>query len=252
VKAVIMAGGEGTRLRPLTCTRPKPMVPVANRPVMAYALELLSRHGLREAAVTLQYLPRHITDYFGEGEDWGIRLHYFLESSPLGTAGSVKNAAAFLDETFLVVSGDALTDLSVEEAVRFHRERKALATLVLTTVDNPLEYGVVITDSDGRIRRFLEKPGWGEVFSDRVNTGIYVLEPEVLQYIPSDRPFDFSRDLFPLLLREGLPLYGCLLRGFWCDIGSLKTDLLNSIVLRPRGQGEPSIVRTLYTSIVVL
>lgn len=221
MKAVIMAGGEGTRLRPLTCNRPKPMVPVANRPVMAYAVELLRRHGWRDIAVTLQYLPRAITDHFGQGEDYGVRLRYFLERTPLGTAGSVKNAASFLDETFIVVSGDALTDFPLDQAVEFHRRRGAIATLVLTSVENPLEYGVVITDADGRIRRFLEKPGWGEVFSDRVNTGIYVLEPDVLQFIPDGRPFDFSKDLFPLLLRQGLPLYGCLLKGFWCDIGNI-------------------------------
>lgn len=220
-----MAGGEGSRLRPLTCDRPKPMVPVANRPVMAHTVELLRRYGWREIAVTLQYLPRAIVDYFGDGAEYGVNLHYFLEESPLGTAGSVKNAASFLDETFIVVSGDALTDFPLDQAVAFHREHRALATLVLTSVENPLEYGLVVTDGTGRIQRFLEKPGWGEVFSDRVNTGIYILEPEVLRFIPPNQPFDFSKDLFPLLLREGLPLYGCLLKGFWCDIGNSKTEV---------------------------
>lgn len=222
MKAIIMAGGEGTRLRPLTCDRPKPMVPVANRPVMEYAVDLLKKHGITQVGVTLQYLPDAITDYFGDGSQFGITMKYFVEEIPLGTAGSVKNAEEFLDDTFLVISGDALTDFNLTEAINFHREKKAVATLVLTSVENPLEYGVVITDCAGRITRFLEKPGWGEVFSDHVNTGIYILEPEVLQYFAKDQKFDFSRDLFPLLLKQRQPLYGCLLSSYWCDIGSIE------------------------------
>ncbi|MBC7106696.1 MAG: NTP transferase domain-containing protein [Firmicutes bacterium] len=220
MKAVLMAGGEGSRLRPLTCGIPKPMVPVANRPVMEHILDLLARHGFREVAVTLQYLPEAIREHFGTGGR-GLRLTYFTETEPMGTAGGVKNAAPFLDETFLVISGDALTDLDLGRAVAFHRERGAWATLVLARVDCPVEYGVVITAPDGRIRQFLEKPGWGEIFSDTVNTGIYVLEPRVLDYVPADRPFDFSKDLFPRLLAEGRPLYGVVLEGYWCDIGDL-------------------------------
>ncbi|MGB9662814.1 MAG: sugar phosphate nucleotidyltransferase [Moorellaceae bacterium] len=219
MKAIIMAGGEGSRLRPLTCRRPKPLVPVANRPVMEYCVELLREQGFKEIGVTLQYLPTLVEEYFGDGSDFGVRLRYFVEHSPLGTAGSVKNAADFLDETFVVVSGDALTDFNLQKALDFHRERRAMATLVLTQVENPLEYGVVITEEDGRIRAFLEKPSWGEVFSDRINTGIYILEPEVLELVPPDTFFDFSKDLFPLLLREGKPLFGITLEGYWCDIG---------------------------------
>ncbi len=221
MKAVVMAGGEGSRLRPLTCGRPKPMVPVLNRPVMQYIVDLLKKHGFTEIAVTLQYQPQAIKDYFGSGTEWGVSFRYFVEETPLGTAGSVKNAASFLDETFLVISGDALTDLDLSMAVKFHKEHGALATLVLTRVECPLEYGVVITESDGRIKRFLEKPGWSEVFSDTVNTGIYVLEPEVLDYFAPGQMFDFSQDLFPLLLRENKPLYGVVLSGYWCDIGSI-------------------------------
>ena len=221
MKAIIMAGGEGSRLRPLTCKRPKPLVPVANRPVMEYCVDLLRDLGIREVGVTLQYLPRLIEEYFGDGGDFGLHLHYFVEGQPLGTAGSVKNAAAILDETFIVVSGDALTDFDLRPAIAQHKESGALATLVLATVDNPLEYGVVITNPDGSIRSFLEKPSWGEVFSDRVNTGIYILEPEVLDLIPDGRPFDFSKDLFPRLLKEKRSLYGVTLSGYWCDIGNL-------------------------------
>lgn len=217
-----MAGGEGSRLRPLTCDRPKPMVPVMNRPLMEYSVELLRRHGFRDIAVTLQYLPEKIRDHFGDGSRFDVNLSYYVEEEPLGTAGSVKNAASFLDETFIVVSGDALTDFDLTAAVEQHRARGALATLVLKSVESPLEYGVVMIDPDGRITRFLEKPGWGEVFSDTVNTGIYILEPEVLTLVEPGRMYDFSKDLFPRLLAEGEPLFGCVLDGYWCDVGNLR------------------------------
>jgi mannose-1-phosphate guanylyltransferase/phosphomannomutase len=222
LKGVIMAGGSGSRLRPLTCGRPKPMTPLLNKPVMEYAIELLKNHGITDIAVTLQYLPGHIKDYFGTGSQWGVNLHYFVEEVPLGTAGSVKNAEEFLDDTFIVISGDALTDFDLSKAVDFHFDSESLATLVLTRVDAPLEYGVVITKSDGRIRRFLEKPGWGEVFSDQVNTGIYIMQPEVLQEIPSEGMYDFSKNLFPKLFEEQKPLYGYLAEGYWCDIGNIE------------------------------
>ena len=222
MKAVIMAGGEGARLRPLTCDRPKPMVPLMEKPMMEYIVELLVDHDIHNLAVTLQYLPENIMDYFGEKSPLGANFTYFLEEEPLGTAGSVKNAASFLDETFLVISGDCLTDINLSEALEFHRKKNALATIILTPQENPLEYGVVMVNDEGRIIRFLEKPRWGEVFSDTVNTGIYVLEPEVLRYIPSNKKYDFSKDLFPLLLEKGEPLFGCVLSGYWCDIGSLE------------------------------
>ncbi|MGI5822472.1 MAG: sugar phosphate nucleotidyltransferase [Dethiobacteria bacterium] len=222
MKAVIMAGGEGARLRPLTCDRPKPMVPLMDKPMMEYIVELLAAHNLQDLAVTLQYLPEQIQDHFGEQSPAGTKFSYFLEDKPLGTAGSVKNAASFLDDTFMVISGDCLTDIDLTAAIEFHRRKKALVTIVLTPQENPLEYGVVMVNDEGRIIRFLEKPGWGEVFSDTVNTGIYILEPEVLDYIPPGKKFDFSRDLFPLLMEEGRPLYGCVLPGYWCDIGNLE------------------------------
>lgn len=222
MKAIIMAGGEGSRLRPLTCDRPKPMVPLMNRPMMEHIIALLKRFELINIGVTLQYLPEQIENYFGDGREFGVKMQYFTETSPLGTAGSVKNAGAFLDETFLVLSGDALTDFNLQSAIDFHRQKGGVATLVLTSVENPLEYGVVINDQSGRITQFLEKPSWGEVFSDTVNTGIYILEPEVLQYIPEAARFDFSQDLFPLLMAKGYPLYGYVAAGYWCDIGNLQ------------------------------
>ncbi|GAB6157954.1 mannose-1-phosphate guanyltransferase [Desulfotomaculum varum] len=222
MKAIIMAGGEGTRLRPLTCGRPKPMMPVVNRPMMEHIVALLKKHGIYEIGVTLQYLPEAIRGYFGHGGDFGVHMRYYVEEVPLGTAGSVKNAQEFLDETFVVISGDALTDLDLTQALEFHRQKGAIATLVLTPVAIPLEYGVVITDRDGRITQFLEKPGWGEVFSDTVNTGIYILEPEVLEFFAAGQKFDFSKDLFPLLLKNKQPLFGVSLTGYWCDIGNLQ------------------------------
>ncbi|MBS3994895.1 MAG: nucleotidyltransferase family protein, partial [Alkaliphilus sp.] len=195
MKALIMAGGKGTRLRPLTCGIPKPMVPILNKPVMEYSIKLLKKYGIRDIAVTMAYLPTVITDYFADGEKWGVHLKYFNEEVPLGTGGSVKNAEEFLEDTFIVISGDALTDLDINQALKYHKMKKSRATLVLKKEPVPVEYGVVITDESGRIIRFLEKPSWGEVFSDTINTGIYILEPEVLNYYQKGENFDFSKDL---------------------------------------------------------
>ncbi len=222
MQVIIMAGGEGSRLRPLTCDRPKPMVPLVNKPVMEHTVDLLKNNGWTDIGVTLQYMPQNIMHYFGDGTEFGTNMKYFIEESPLGTAGSVKNASGFLKETFLVISGDALTDFDLEQALAFHRQNGSWATLILKQVNIPLEYGVVITSKNGGITRFLEKPGWGEVFSDTVNTGIYILEPQVLDYIPDKTKFDFSKDLFPLLMKERKPMYGFLSDGYWCDIGSLE------------------------------
>lgn len=229
MKAVIMAGGEGTRLRPLTCGRPKPMVPVVNKPVMEHIAGLLKKHGFEETAVTLQYMPDLIMEYFGDGSRYGVKMRYFIEEKPLGTAGSVKNAEKFLDDTFLVISGDALTDIDLTKAVEFHRSRGAVATLVLKKVGIPLEYGVVVTDENGRIVRFLEKPGWGEVFSDTVNTGIYILSPEIFGYMKKNEKFDFSKDLFPVLLKEGRPMFGYITDDYWCDIGDISAYMQSHI-----------------------
>jgi mannose-1-phosphate guanylyltransferase/phosphomannomutase len=193
-----------------------------NRPMMEYIVALLAGYRLTDIGVTLQYLPERIRNYFADGREFGVNMRYFLEDTPLGTAGSVKNASSFLDETFLVISGDALTDFNLQQAIDFHRSRGGVATLVLTRVVQPLEYGVVITGEDGRITRFLEKPSWGEVFSDTVNTGIYILEPEILTLFPPGVMFDFARDLFPLLMSKGYPLHGYIAAGYWCDIGDLR------------------------------
>lgn len=233
IKAVIMSGGQGSRLRPLTCHIPKPMVPILNKPVMEYTVELLKNHNINDIAVTLHYLPSLITEYFGDGKRFDVNMDYYIEETPLGTGGSVKNAEDFLDSTFVVVSGDAFTNIDLQKALDFHRLKNSKATLILKKEPIPLEYGVIITDENGRITRFLEKPSWGEVFSDTINTGIYILEPEVLDYYKKGENFDFSKDLFPRLLKDNIPIYGYVADEYWCDVGDLNSyistheDLLN-------------------------
>ncbi|HTR33694.1 MAG TPA: sugar phosphate nucleotidyltransferase [Gaiellaceae bacterium] len=221
MKAVVMAGGEGTRLRPLTSNQPKPMVPIVGKPCMEHILELLKRNGFEDVVVTVAFLPQAIRSYFGDGTSIGLNIQYSVEENPLGTAGSVRLASDALDDTFLVISGDALCDIDLRRIVDFHKEKGAAVTIGLKSVENPLEFGIVVTDEEGRVERFLEKPSWGQVFSDTINTGIYVLEPEVLRHVPTDRPYDFSKELFPLLLEMGRPIYGYVCEGYWQDIGNL-------------------------------
>src|SRR6266540_2323425 len=198
-----MAGGFGTRLRPLTAHLPKPVVPVGNIPIMEHMVRLLKRHGFTDLSVLLYFLPDSITSYFGDGGRWGVKLTYVTPTADLGTAGAVKFAVGDADEPVLVVSADVLTDIDLAGAVAFHRARGAEATMVLTRVEQPLAYGIVITDEEGRVLRFLEKPSWGEVFSDTINTGIYLLEPSVFPAIPAGRSYDFGKELFPALLASG-------------------------------------------------
>ncbi len=221
MKSVIMAGGFGTRLRPLTYNVPKPMIPMANKPMMQHIVDLLREHGITDLVTLLHFQPELIESHFGDGADFGVHMTYVGATEDYGTAGAVKNAEKYLDGPFLVISGDVLTDFDLGAAVAFHRERGADLTILLTRVENPLQYGVVITEPDGRISRFLEKPTWSEVFSDTVNTGIYLLEPSVLDLIPPRREFDFSKDLFPVMMREGRKLFGCVAPGYWRDVGDL-------------------------------
>ncbi|HEY3920904.1 MAG TPA: NDP-sugar synthase, partial [Gaiellaceae bacterium] len=222
MKAVVMAGGEGTRLRPLTSNQPKPMVPIVGKPCMEHVLDLLREHGFTDVVVTVAFMPQAIRSYFGDGSGLDLEIEYSVEEVPRGTAGSVQLAAGRLEGTTLVISGDALCDINLSELVAFHREKQAAVTIGLKAVENPLEFGIVVTGEDGRVERFLEKPSWGEVFSDTINTGIYVLEPEVLQHVPREGPFDFSKELFPLLLEQGDPIYGYVCDGYWQDIGNLE------------------------------
>lgn len=217
-----MAGGSGTRLRPLTCEMPKPMVPVLDRPIAEHIINLLKRHQITEIVITLHYLPEAIQQYFGDGSNFGVKIHYAIEAErALGTAGCVKNVEEILGGTFLVISGDSLTDIDLTSALEFHRQKGAKVTIILAHITNPADFGVAIVDGDDRIRRFLEKPSPSEIFSDAVNTGIYILEPEVLDYLHLDTEADFSQDLFPQLLAHDVPMYGYLADGYWCDIGQL-------------------------------
>ncbi len=221
-----MAGGEGTRLRPMTANQPKPLLPVVGRPIMEHVLLLLRRHGLTETVVTVQFLAALVRNYFGDGDDLGMSLTYATEGTALGTAGSVKNAEAGLrDEPFVVISGDALTDLDLTDMIRVHRERGALVTVGLVPVPNPLEFGIVTTDADGRVERFLEKPTWGQVFTDTVNTGVYVMEPEVLAAMERGTPADWSADVLPALLARGAPVYGYVSDRYWEDVGTHESYL---------------------------
>jgi mannose-1-phosphate guanylyltransferase / phosphomannomutase len=221
MKAVVMAGGEGTRLRPMTASMPKPLLPIVNKPIMEHVLRLLQRHGITETVVTVQFLASLVRNYFGDGEELGMVLHYATEDAPLGTAGSVKNAEHLLsDGTFLVISGDALTDFDLTDLMKFHHDKGALVTVCLTRVPDPLEFGITIVDDDGKVQRFLEKPTWGQVFSDTVNTGIYVMEPEVFEHVAKGESVDWSGDVFPWLVDQGLPIYGYIAEGYWEDIGT--------------------------------
>lgn len=221
MKAIIMAGGFGTRLRPITQNLPKPMVPLVIKPMMEHIVNLLKSHGFTELVVLLFFQADSIQNYFGSGEKFGVKINYILPKEDFGTAGAVKLAEEFIDDTFLVISGDVLTDFNLKEAVDIHKQKNTLATILLTRVDNPLPFGIVITEKDGKIKKFLEKPSWGEVFSDTINTGIYIFEKEIFKHIPEHKEFDFSKDLFPKLMKKNIDIYGALMEGYWKDVGNL-------------------------------
>lgn len=249
MKSVIMAGGFGTRLRPLTMTIPKPMVPIVNTPMMEHIVNLLKKHSINDFVSVLYFHPDVITNYFGNGEQLGINMNYVTANADYGTAGAVKNAYKFLDDRFIVISGDVLTDFDISDALKFHIEKRASATILLTRVSKPLQYGIVITDENGKITRFLEKPSWGQVFSDTINTGIYIFEKDVLDLIPYQQEFDFSKDLFPLMLKNNMPLFGYVAKGYWKDVGNLeeyqlgqKDALYQNITLAIHENNEDSIV----------
>ena len=221
MKAIILAGGGGERLRPLTAETPKPMVPLLGAPLLEHSLRLLRRRGIRDVALTLHYLPEVVEDHFGDGSALGLSLRCFRESTPLGTAGAVAQCRDFWqgEDTVLVLSGDALWNLDLDAALDFHRRNRFAATLLLHRARRPLEYGLVRTGQGGRVTGFVEKPGWGQVFTDQVNTGIYLLSRAALEAIPQGQPCDFARDLFPALLEREVPLGGYVPDGYWKDIG---------------------------------
>jgi len=218
MRAVILAGGYGTRLRPLTYTRPKPMLPLAGKPILQHIIEFLASYDFHEIIVTENYLYELIEGYFGDGFKFGVQITYFREDKPLGTAGSVKNAERCLDDTFIVIQGDNLTDINLKLVTNFHKKRQGVATIALTPVENPAEFGIAELNKRGQIVRFLEKPKPENCFSNLVNTGLYIFEPSILDLIPKDTAYDFSKDLFPSLLQEK-KIYGYQVRGFWSDIG---------------------------------
>jgi len=219
---VILAGGFGTRLRPLTINIPKPMVPIANKPILHHIIKLLKKNGIKDLIIILYHQPELIKDYFKDGEKFGVNIKYIISDEDLGTCGATALAKEYLKDDFLVISGDILTDFNLSEIINFHLKKKSIATITLTRVSNPLQYGIVITTEDGKIVRFLEKPSWGEVFSDTINTGIYILNPKIFDFVPEKKEFDFSKNLFPLLLKKELPIFGYISSGYWKDIGNVK------------------------------
>ncbi len=220
MKAVILVGGEGTRLRPLTCNTSKAMVPILNMPFLEYLMQYLKEHGIRDIILAMSYLPGRIQDYFGDGAKWGLHLTYLVEEEPLGTAGAVKNAEASLDEPFFVLNGDVLTAIDLTAMANRHREVKPEVSIALTPVDNPTIYGVVETITEGMVKRFVEKPGWEEVTTNMINAGIYIVEPQVLGHIPPQTPSSFERNIFPQLLKMGKPILGYISDNYWIDIGT--------------------------------
>lgn len=221
MKAMILAAGVGSRLEPLTCNIPKPMVPVVNRPAMEHIINLLVKHGITEVAANLWYLPEKIQEYFGDGSKFGVELRYSIEKELMGTAGGVKKLEPFLNDTFVIISGDAVTDVNIWDMIDYHKKVGAIATIALKEVADPRQFGVVITGEDGKIKAFQEKPQPEEALSHLANTGIYVFEPEIFKMIPADTVFDFGKELFPQLVEAGAAFYGYPMKGYWCDIGSL-------------------------------
>lgn len=221
MKAVVMAGGFGTRIQPLTNSRPKPMLPVVNRPMMENTMMTLRDLGITEFIVLLYFKPEVIQDYFGDGSKFGINITYVIPDNDYGTAGAVKLAQKHIgDDNFIIISGDLVTDFDFKKIFDYHKQKESKLTITLTSVENPLEFGVVIANEEGKIEKFLEKPSWGEVFSDTINTGIYIIEPEILDYIPKGDNFDFAKDLFPLLMKEGVELIAGNAKGYWRDVGN--------------------------------
>ena len=223
MKALILIGGLGTRLRPLTCNTPKPMLPLLNRPFLTYQVDLIKKYGIKEVIFCLSYLPKAFKDYFGDGKRFGIEIRYVLEKKPLGTGGAIKNAQKYIDETTIIFNGDALTNLNLEAFYGFHKKKKAKVTIALTRVKDPTAYGLIERDKKGAIKHFIEKPGWDEVTCNTVNAGIYLFEPEVLKSIPDKVHCSVEREVFPQLLEKEEALYGYIPKNcYWLDMGTLE------------------------------
>ena len=234
---VILAGGKGTRLRPITETLPKPFVKVDGKPALEYLVDALVRDGFNDILMTMYYKPEDIIEHFGSGLKWKSNMIYSFEDTPLGTFGGVIKNKGILNETFIVSNGDVLIDIDFKELYDFHKRKGAVATIALTPVEDPTQFGIVGMDENGRIERFLEKPSKEEAFSNLINAGVYILEPEVLELFPFGTNVDFAKDLFPKLLEMGKPIYGKRLTGFWLDIGRPADLIYGNINMFPRNKG---------------
>lgn len=222
LKAIILSAGQGTRLKPLTDNCPKPMIKIGSKPVLEHTVNMLKKHGVTDIAINLHHYPQVVMDYFGDGKSFGVRMHYSLEKEILGTAGAVKKLKGYFDDTFVVVYGDVFSFTDITAMMRFHKGKKGIATIGLYEVDNPHECGIVELTDDNKIAQFLEKPKKEEIFTDMANAGIYILETEIMNYIPQDVYYDFGKDLFPLLLKNGIAMYGFIINEYLIDIGTMK------------------------------
>lgn len=225
MKAIIMAGGKGTRLMPISAQAPKPMTKLMGLPLLEHIVELLRKNGFTELCMTLGHMPEQITNYFGNGEKFGVSIEYRIEEKPLGTAGGVRACMDFVDDDFLVISGDAACDFDLKFLADQHKEKNAALTMALYSHPEPLSYGTVLIADDGQVRSFIEKPDWERVVTDFVNTGIYIVSPQVMKLIPENTAADFAKDLFPQLTRRGDKMVGVPMAGYWCDIGDAKSYL---------------------------
>lgn len=222
MKALVLAAGEGTRLRPLTADRPKPMLPVGGMPLLEQIVTLLRQHGVADIAINLHYKPWSIVQHLGHGRRWGVRIHYSFEETLLGSAGAAKRLEWYFDESFIVFYGDLYTDMDLSSLTTAHRQGGALVTMALYSVNNPTECGIVELDAQSRVRRFVEKPAPDQVFSRLANAGIYVIEPEVLSWLPEEQHLDFGHDVFPQMLASGQPIVGYPITDSLIDIGSME------------------------------
>ena len=219
-----MAGGKGTRLRPLTLVRPKPMIPLANKPIIEYIVDRLNKFGFKDIIMTLNYMSTNIKKHFKDGSKLGVNIRYSVEKWPLGTGGSVKKAEKYIDDTFMVVSGDVLTDINFKDVLKFHKEKNALATMVLTEVEDPSHFGIAVMDKESKITEYLEKPSPEDAFSNVANTGIYIFEPEIFDFFKKEgKEIDFSKDIFPEIIKNGAGIYGYIFKGYWNDVGRPET-----------------------------
>lgn len=226
IRTIMMAGGKGTRLRPLTLVRPKPMIPLVNKPIIEYTVNKLKKSGFNDIIMTLNYMSTNIKNYFKDGSEFGIDIRYSVEKWPLGTGGSVKKAEKYIDDTFMVVSGDVLTDVNFKDVVKYHKEKGAIATMVLTEVEDPTHFGIAVMDKNHKITEYLEKPSPEEAFSNVANTGIYIFEPEIFDFFDGkDKEVDFSKDIFPEVIKQDAGIYGYVFNGYWNDIGRPETYL---------------------------